>query len=151
MAGLEKFKTLNNIYYRNADCFLLVYDITNKKSFEDSINFYIDKIRENCKKNYEILLIGNKIDLVGKSKIIPEKASIFSFENNCLFMETSCISNYNVYDAFQNLIESFLLKRNIKEQEAEEDNDDEAKKLSQKENPFEKLINFPKSMEFLNY
>lgn len=50
-------------YYRNADGILLVYDITNKKTFE-RIKYWLEQIEENCVNAITIILLGNKIDLV---------------------------------------------------------------------------------------
>ena len=87
MGGIEKYKLVNNIYYEKAICFLLVYDITNKDSFNDCKNFFLDKIKENCKKDYKILLLGNKSDLEFDREIIPERGSLFALENNFGFKD----------------------------------------------------------------
>ena len=52
-AGQERFRSINTSYYRKADCCLLVYDITNRKSFEEIENYFNEKIKEKCKKIYK--------------------------------------------------------------------------------------------------
>ena len=76
MGGILKYKITNNIHYEKGDCFLLVYDITDINSFRDCQNFYLEKIKENCKKKYKILLIGNKNDFEDKRCVISKKVSI---------------------------------------------------------------------------
>ena len=49
-SGQERYRAINSIYYRQADCCLLVYDITNKKSFEEC-KYYSQQIKERCKEN----------------------------------------------------------------------------------------------------
>ena len=64
-AGQEKFQSLGYAFYRGADCCILVYDITNKKSYENLQKWY-DGFVENAGpddvKNFPFLLIGNKVD-----------------------------------------------------------------------------------------
>ena len=50
--GAEKFRTINESCYKKADCCLLVYDITNRKSFIECQNYYRETIKEKCKKKY---------------------------------------------------------------------------------------------------
>ena len=90
-AGQERFKSLNVSYYRKADCCLLVYDITNKNSFEECTNYFNEKIKENCKENIQIILLGNKTDLEEARAVPSELGANFALENNYIFMETSCL------------------------------------------------------------
>ena len=103
-SGQERFRAINESYYRNADCCLLVYDITNKKSFEEC-KYYIQQIKDRCKQNIKVIVLGNKTDLEDQRQIPAEEGVNFAFENHCLFMETSCLKNENVADAFETLIE----------------------------------------------
>ena len=104
-AGQERFDSINERFYKDADCCLLVYDITNKASFEKIKNYYVKKIEENCKSYTKVILLGNKTDLEEKRKISLEEGIDLAFENNYMFMESSCRENYNVSDAFTALIE----------------------------------------------
>ncbi len=64
-AGQEKFQSLGYAFYRGADCCILVYDLTNKKSFEN-LQKWLDGFIENAgpedPKNFPFLLIANKLD-----------------------------------------------------------------------------------------
>jgi small GTP-binding protein len=104
-AGQEKFRALNESYYKKADCCLLVYDISNRASFEECKGYYNDNIKERCKPNIKVILLGNKSDLENKRQVPPEEAAGFALENDYIFMETSCLKNKNVADAFETLIE----------------------------------------------
>ncbi len=59
-------------HYRNALGALIVYDITNKKSF-DHIERWIEELKDNASKYVRIILVGNKVDLVENT---PEKRKI---------------------------------------------------------------------------
>ena len=100
----EKFNSINKTYYKRADCCLLVYDVTNRESFEECQNFYKKEIAENCKNNVKVILIGNKVDLEETREISEEEGSKFAKENKYYFKETSCEKNFNVADAFETII-----------------------------------------------
>ena len=104
-AGQEQFKSLNENYYKKADCCLLVYDISKKASFEECKNYYNESILEKCKKNIKVILLGNKADLEDQREVPSEEAAGFALENDYIFMETSCLNGTNVSDAFETLIE----------------------------------------------
>ncbi len=61
-SGKERFKSLGISYYRDADAVLLVYDISERRSFESIKKYFIPHIKEYCKKDIIILLLGNKAD-----------------------------------------------------------------------------------------
>ena len=104
-AGQEKFNAINENYYRQADCCLLVYDITSRESFQRIKKYYIKKIKENCNNIKKVVLLGNKSDLKLERKVSVEEGSNLALENGYIFMESSCKDNYNVSDAFTALVE----------------------------------------------
>lgn len=62
-AGTARYNTLTPNYYRNVDGILLVFDISNKKSFE-MVNFWIKEVSEKTDvSKIDLLLVGNKMDL----------------------------------------------------------------------------------------
>jgi small GTP-binding protein len=103
--GQEQYKSINESYYKKASAILLVYDITNRKSFDDIKNYYCDKIKELCKKDIPIILLGNKTDMEDERQIPQEEGIGLALSNNYKFKETSCLKNENVADAFEALIE----------------------------------------------
>ena len=104
-AGQEKYKSLNEQYYKKADGCLLVYDIANRESFEECKNYYIKNIIERCKKNAKIILLGNKTDLEDQRVVSSEEGANLALKNDYIFLETSCLKNTNVSNAFETLIE----------------------------------------------
>ena len=104
-SGQEIFNAINESYYRKADCCLLVYDVTDGKSFEECKSYYNKKLKEYSDKIIKIILLGNKTDLKDEREIEPEEGAKFAEENNYIFMETSCKDNFNVADAFTALVE----------------------------------------------
>ena len=102
--GQEEFDSQNRLYYKRADCCLLVYDITNKNSFNSVKNFYIKEISNNCIKDIKVILLGNKTDLKNQRKISHKDGANLASKHKFIFMETSCEENYNVRDAFETII-----------------------------------------------
>ena len=104
-AGQERFRALSTQFYKKADGVLLVYDITKQDSFDEIKDYYYGKIKENCKENIKVVVLGNKSDLEELRVIQPEVGANFAAEKGFLFMETSCLVNRSVADGFQTLIE----------------------------------------------
>ena len=102
--GQEEFDAQNRLYYKRADCVLLVYDITNRNSFEAIKKHYVNEIKNNCKEHIKVILLGNKTDLEKKRKIRQKEGVALAKENKYIFMETSCENNSNVQDAFETII-----------------------------------------------
>ena len=104
-AGQEKFNAINESYYKQADCCLLVYDITSMDSFKSIKNYYIKKIKEKCNNGLKVILLGNKTDLKDKRQVSDDNGKDLAEKNGYMFMESSCKDNYNVSDAFTALVE----------------------------------------------
>jgi Ras-related protein Rab-1A len=102
--GQEKYNAQNRTYYKRADCCVLVYDVTNKDSFDAIENFYVKEISNLCKENIKVILVGNKTDLKDKRKISNEDGADLATKYKFYFKETSCELNSNVADAFETII-----------------------------------------------
>lgn len=106
-AGQERFRTITTAYYRGAMGILLVYDITNEKSF-DNIKNWIRNIEEHASSDVERMVLGNKCDMVDRRQVSRERGEQLAIEYGIKFMETSAKANINVEEAF------FTLARDIK-------------------------------------
>ena len=58
-AGQEKFRAVNRTYYSEADLVFFVYDITDKKTFEN-LDYWIEDFYDNCTPSGPVVLIGTK-------------------------------------------------------------------------------------------
>ena len=67
-AGQERYETLTQNYYNAAKGVMLVYDVTNPKSF-DHVEKWLSKLKIHGNDDAEILIIGNKCDLNAKRLI----------------------------------------------------------------------------------
>ena len=104
----ESFWGIKELYNKKPDGIILSYDITNKESFKVCQYYYCKKIKELCKPNIKIILIGNKKDLEDRREISIKEGNDFALSNGYLFMETSCKKNENVYEAFEKIIEAIF-------------------------------------------
>ena len=100
-AGQEKFHSISRQYYNKANGVLLVYDITNKESY-DSIKVWIKEIKQNTQVLPIMLLIGNKNDLQGK---LDEKDGMDLAEKYGLhFFSTSAKTGNGIDKAMEMLV-----------------------------------------------
>ena len=75
-AGQERFRTIASIYFRDAHGIMLVYDITNRKSYDD-LNFWFNEIYAKCEKSVVVTIIGNKCDMPN-NEVTNEEAVKFA-------------------------------------------------------------------------
>jgi small GTP-binding protein len=67
-AGQERYLSLVEMYYRNTNIILLVFDLNNLSTI-DRLNYYLKKILNDLDNEYRILIIGNKLDLIDKREL----------------------------------------------------------------------------------
>ena len=100
-AGQENFRSITRAYYKNSICACIVYDITNRKSFED-VKLWLEDCKSQSPRNILLVLIGNKIDLEDKREVSFEEGEKFAKENNMMFLETSAKNGDNIENIFYN-------------------------------------------------
>ncbi|XP_046425133.1 ras-related protein Rab-37 isoform X2 [Neodiprion pinetum] len=98
-AGQERFRSVTHAYYRDAHALLLLYDVTNKTSF-DNIRAWLGEIREYAHDDVVIMLLGNKSDCGAERAVRREDGERLSREYRVPFMETSAKTGLNVELAF---------------------------------------------------
>ncbi|KAB5555796.1 hypothetical protein PHYPO_G00038230 [Pangasianodon hypophthalmus] len=98
-AGQERFRSVTHAYYRDAHALLLLYDITNKSSF-DNIRAWLTEIHEYAQSDAVIMLLGNKADMSSGRVIKREDGERLAREYGVIFMETSAKTGVNVDLAF---------------------------------------------------
>jgi len=109
-AGQERFHTITTSYYRGAMGIILVYDITNYKSFEN-ISKWLRNIDEHASEDVEKLLIGNKCDVGPGERIVShDKGREIANEHGIPFLETSAKTNINIDEAFHLLAGNILAR-----------------------------------------
>uniref|UniRef100_A0A8D3AZ55 RAB41, member RAS oncogene family n=1 Tax=Scophthalmus maximus TaxID=52904 RepID=A0A8D3AZ55_SCOMX len=100
-AGQERFRSLIPSYIRDSTIAVVVYDITNLNSFQQTSK-WIDDVRTERGSDVIIMLVGNKTDLADKSRqITTEGGEQRAKELNVMFIETSAKTGYNVKQLFR--------------------------------------------------
>ena len=120
-AGQEKYKSMVASYYRGANVALVVFDITSHESF-DSLPLWIENYYKNGPEQKNIILIGNKKDMIEERQVTQEEAELFSQTNNMIYFETSAKDGDNIDYVFtyaaEKLVEFYSSQKetNIKRQ-----------------------------------
>ncbi|KAJ8318795.1 hypothetical protein KUTeg_003886 [Tegillarca granosa] len=112
-AGQERFRSVTHAYYRDAHALLLLYDVTNKASF-DNIRAWLGEINEYAQEDVVIMLLGNKSDMGGERVIRIEDGERLAKEYGVAFMETSAKLGTNVDLAFMAVARDLKMKKTRK-------------------------------------
>uniref|UniRef100_A0A8C1KXV7 Ras-related protein Rab-6A-like n=1 Tax=Cyprinus carpio TaxID=7962 RepID=A0A8C1KXV7_CYPCA len=100
-AGQERFRSLIPSYIRDSAAAVVVYDIANLNSFQQTSK-WIDDVRTERGSDVIIMLVGNKTDLADKRySITTEEGEQRAKELNVMFIETSAKTGYNVKQLFR--------------------------------------------------
>ena len=120
-AGQERYKSITSAYYKGAKGALVVYDITNKFTFE-SVDKWVQDLNSYGDKNLTLLLVGNKSDLEEKRQVNKEDGEEKAKSFGCAFLETSALSGDNLDKAFTLMVKEIFEKFN-NESTGEEEGD----------------------------
>jgi Ras-related protein Rab-8A len=108
-AGQERFRTITPAYYRNAMGVLILFDVTNKKSF-DNVDYWVRNLDEHGAPGVQKVLVGNKIDLVQKRKVPAADAQALADKYGMMYFETSAKDDTNVEQCFFKLAKQIAEK-----------------------------------------
>lgn len=107
LGGQESFRSLRRLYLEGANGALLIYDCTQKKTFE-KLHDWIQDFR-NARGDAPVLLIGNKIDLENV-KVSQDEIKDFTKDYHVKFLSTSAKTGSNVEEAFTEITKTILHK-----------------------------------------
>ena len=101
-SGQDRFRSMTNLYYRDAQVAILTYDVTNEQSLE-SLNYWLNELNDKVEiDNMVLCLAGNKNDVDANEKRVPTaKGKLFAEEHNTIFFETSAKTGAGVKELFQ--------------------------------------------------
>ncbi|GMH90551.1 hypothetical protein TL16_g11803, partial [Triparma laevis f. inornata] len=99
-AGQERYRSLAPMYYRGASAAIVVFDLSNKDSYNGAKS-WVKELMRRGDPNVVIALAGNKADLPpSQRKVETEEAAAYAEENNILYLETSAKNASNVKNLF---------------------------------------------------
>ena len=130
--GQERYRSVNKIYYKNAKVGILVYDVTDKKSFEAIKNYWYEQLKESGDKDIIICLVANKYDLYEKREVSNEEGEEFAKSIGAIFASTSAKNDSGINFLFENIGRK-ILEPDFDFFAAEQKKKDEYKKKKKKE------------------
>ena len=98
-AGQERFRNVTKSYFQSSHGLLVVYDITDRESFE-KIKFWMENIKNNAPENAKKILVGNKCDLANERQVSYEEGEKKASNYNIKFFESSAKDGTNVNELF---------------------------------------------------
>lgn len=110
-AGQERYHSLVRLYYRNASVIFVTFDVNCYTSYMTA-KAWIVELKKCGPENAFIVLVGNKVDIIGLSRIRAELVNEYAIENNIPYIETSAKTNYNIEKLFKDAALS-VPKRNV--------------------------------------
>ena len=125
-AGQERYKSLTSTFFRNAQGIILVYDVTNRETFEN-LKYWIQSINSNLgvQTNVKKIIIGNKIDL--PREVTKDEADALANENSIKYFECSAKDNINIKESIRYCVEISFADKPITE-----NNNNASKKIETK-------------------
>jgi small GTP-binding protein len=109
-AGQERFRTITTSYYKGAHAILIVFDITDRESFEHVRNWMAD-IDKFAKEGVLRILVGNKCDLENSRQVRKEEGNEIANKYGIKYIETSAKETTNIEDLFISTAKNLLSKQ----------------------------------------
>ena len=103
-AGQDRFRAIAKNYYKGAAGIILIYDVTNEKSYYN-VKTWISQIKESASENVIIYIVGNKIDKKWERKVSEKDGRKLADEYGFPFAETSAKDGININETFEDLVE----------------------------------------------
>ena len=122
-AGQERFRSINSIFYQDAYICIMVYDITNEKSFQSLGSYWYNAVKEYGNEEIIYHVAGNKIDLFENEKVDKDEVKEYSNSINAEYSFVSASENTYIEDLFKNVGKKFInsdLYKKIKEAKAKQ-------------------------------
>ena len=101
--GATKYKSLTKLFLKDAKGAFVVYDITNKDSF-DEIDEWIGLLKEAENNDIPMIIVGNRCDLKKERKVTVEECELKAMKYGADFIEVSALSGENIQKAFEILM-----------------------------------------------
>ena len=114
-AGQEKYRSLNKMFYNNADVVILVVDITRKETFEAIKDFWYNEVKDNSPENVILALAANKCDLYEYEEITNQELNDYAKNINAIYKQTSALQNSGINDLFDAIGYKILSTENFDE------------------------------------
>jgi len=102
-AGQERYRSISKLLYKDAEITILVYDITQRRTYDEIKDYWYKEIKENSQGNIILGVAGNKCDLYEDEKVSEEEARDFADEIGAIFQLTSSYENRGITELFKKI------------------------------------------------
>eukprot|EP01133_Synstelium_polycarpum_P012385 gene12385-14531_t len=111
-AGTETFLVMRDLYIRNGQAFMLVYSITNRRSFIEleAVKDQIARVKDRLLSDVPIIMVGNMNDLESERQVSSEEGQALADKWGVEFLETSAKTNMNISTSFEALVRQMQAK-----------------------------------------
>ena len=140
-AGQEKYKSLTKFFYKDAAVAILVYDITQKDTFESMKKYWYQQLQEFGSKKIILGIAGNKCDMYEREEVSENDAKEFAESKGAFFEITSAKNNTGINELFMNAANRFVdpnYKGNSEEGKEQSEQGEGTIKLEENDNKKEK-------------
>mmetsp|Transcript_11264 Transcript_11264/g.20360 ORF Transcript_11264/g.20360 Transcript_11264/m.20360 type:complete len:210 (-) Transcript_11264:771-1400(-) len=108
-AGQERFRTMTSAYYRGAHGIILVYDVTQRETFENLQNVWVKESQQYSTYDHVVtMVVANKLDLESKRDVSRAEGEKFARISHSLYAESSAKTSMGVVHAFEELIRKIM-------------------------------------------
>ena len=116
-AGQERYRAISEIFFRNTDAIIFVYDITSKKSFDEISNFWYNYTLKDQSSDVISALAANKVDLFDKEEVNEDEGRNFAEEKNFIFYLTSAKNGTGIDNLFKDIVDRLCERKVLKKKE----------------------------------
>ena len=106
-AGQEKFRSLATLYYKDVNAAIIVYDISNKETFEEA-KFWVNELYNNGPENVFLIIAANKSDLINMQEVGIKEGEEYAKSLHAIFRQTSAKENIGINELFFDICDNVL-------------------------------------------
>ena len=106
-AGEDRMKTMTYSYYRGCHVILVVFDVTERKSFQN-VTTWVECIDKFAKSNVLRILVGNKTDLEDKRVVSTEEGKELAEQNGLKYYEISALTITGLHEMFEDVAKEYV-------------------------------------------
>ena len=107
-AGQEKYRALAKIFYKDAKGIILVYDITDQRSFDEVKSYWYEMVKSNGDQDAIIAIVANKNDLYDTAQVSEQDGKEFARSIGAIFQSTSAKSDTGITTLFDNIGQKYF-------------------------------------------
>jgi small GTP-binding protein len=102
-AGMERYRSVNSVFYREAIGAILTFDLTSIQSFTE-LESWLDEFTTHAQPNSTVVLCGNKCDLADQVEVEPDEIRTFCDTHQLQFFQTSACTGEGVPELMNGLL-----------------------------------------------